>query len=80
MLLASMGWADEEYEGDRSLQILELDKKLSQVLKVKRIPVNQRIRDMIILDDSTSKQKAIISVLENSPSLWIKNFSWRLQI
>ena len=49
ILLASMGWADEEYEGDRSLQILELDKKLSNVLKTKQIPINQRVRDMIIL-------------------------------
>jgi hypothetical protein len=74
ILLSSMGWADEEYEGDRSLQILELDKKLSKVLEVKRIPVNQRVRDMIILDDSISKQKTVITVLENSPSLAVITF------
>ena len=75
ILLASMGWADEEYEGDRSLQILELDKKLSNVLKTKQIPVNQRVRDMIILENGNDKRKTIVSILENSPSLGIITFN-----
>ena len=70
-----MGWADEEYEGDRSLQILELDKKLSNVLKTKQIPLNQRVRDMIILKNGNDKHKTILAILENSPSLGIITFN-----
>ena len=75
ILLASMGWADEEYEGDRSLQILELDNKLSKILKIKQIPVNQRVRDMTILKNTIDNSKTVIAILENSPSLGIISFN-----
>ena len=70
ILVSSMGWADEEYQGDRSLQILEINPELTSVLKSQQIPINQRIRDFLVLSDSKNNNRsALIMILENAPSI-----------
>ena len=64
-LVGAMG--NEIVEQDLGLHLIKLDNKRKKVIKHKYIPLNERVRDMIISKD----KKTIIMFLETTSSLAI---------
>jgi len=69
-LVASMGWNNQLIEGDRSLQHIRFDQNFSKIISIEQIPIDQRVRDMII----EKEKRIVIMILENNPSLGILQF------
>ena len=68
--VSALGWKNQMNEGDQSIHHIRFNDNFSKIIYEDTIPIGERIRDIIYLDD----KKAYLLVLETVPALGLLKF------
>ena len=64
-VFGALGYKDQIIEGDQSIHLINFDKDFSKIVLSDVIPVGERIRDMILINETNT----VLTVLESIPAI-----------